>query len=110
MTMYRIINNLTYKGDVIPGGSIQALVLDDEKIDKLIEVGAIAPVEPPPLAILPGWDARSKRLAPWHIITVSDLLEADVAELARDVRLKPATIREWQKSVVEYLTAKPAGG
>lgn len=110
MAVYRIENNLAIGKRVIPEGSIMPLDLPPENINKLIEVGAISRIAAPPLSVLPGWEARSKRMAKHSIITVEDMLEADPDKLAAESRVQADTIRQWQENVLQWMLAPPSTG
>lgn len=110
MPMYRIHKNLAVGEKVIPRGSLTPLGLSSDKIDKLIEVGAISRVQSPPLAVLPGWSTRANRLEPLGILDVEQFLDADPAVIAKHLKVKPATVQQWREDMVEWITAKPASG
>lgn len=93
---------------VIPAGAvIEASTLPPGATDKLLAIGAIAPVSSPPLAELPGWRVRAKKLSMLGITTIADLAEADTERVADHMRVKPGTVKTWKQVLVDtYLTVK----
>lgn len=63
----------------------------------LVSRGAISLVSAPPIAVLDGWKDRAPRLEELGIITVVDLLGADVPELSKGLGLSQATVKRWQR-------------
>ena len=108
MPAFRVLKPLS-KGfnKVIPAGSIVNIGwLNDEQLAKLVEVGAIARIQAPPLSRFPGWKTRSKRLNKAGISSVEAFLEADDEWLAGKLGLKPPTVARWKSELVDrYLTA-----
>jgi hypothetical protein len=108
MPVYRTLKSLS-KGfnRVIPAGTVVNINwLDDEGLDRLVQVGAIAKVQAPPLHKFPGWVTRSKRLNKAGVNSVESFLEADDDWLAGKVGLKTPTIVRWKAELIDrYLTA-----
>lgn len=107
MAIYRIRNNLSIEGTIIPRGTLARLTLAPDKLARLEEVNAISRIAAPPLAILPGWETRSNRLEKLNIISIEDLLEGDVAAIAKHMRVKPETVERWQEDVIEWMQVTP---
>lgn len=110
MAIYRIRNNLAIGERVIERGTLERLDLSADKIARLEEVGAISRIAAPPLAVLPGWEARSNRLEKLGIITVEDLLDAEAGDVAKKLRLKAETVKGWQTDVIEWMRITPPQG
>lgn len=110
MPLYRVHKNLAMGSKVIERGSLAPIHLPPEKIDKLIDVGAISRVSAPPLAILNGWASRAERLEKIGIVNVEQFLDADVTVIMKHLRVKEATVLLWREDVVSSLLAKPATG
>ncbi len=108
--MYRALQNLDFKGQIVKRGSLlRRNRFKPSTAAKLLRVGAIAEVRPPPLAVLPGWETRARRLEKLGIITVIDLLEGgDEQETAikRAFRIRPETLERWKAEAEGWLTAK----
>jgi hypothetical protein len=63
----------------------------------------LLPVAPPPLAILPGWQHRGKRLGEIGITDACQAIEADVDEVARHCGVGPSLVRRWQAELLDWL-------
>jgi hypothetical protein len=72
----------------------------------LVNCGAVAPVAPPPLNVLPGWRLRAGKLVKFGIETAVDLLETDAEWLANCLGYRASTVKRWQREVREYLVPK----
>jgi hypothetical protein len=93
-------------GKTIPVGSRTDLAwLSEAKRQKLVDVGAVRPVESPPLAELAGWQRRSERLAPLGIKTLEDFLAADVETIRRHLRVQSRTVKKWREQLIEWNNA-----
>ena len=110
MAIYRVLRRLDRgRGRIIEPGTLTRLEwLRDrpEDVLRLLNVGAVAEVSPPPLAVLDGWQERSKRLAEWDIHDAVQLMEANAELLADQVGVRPRTIRKWQQQAEECLLAE----
>lgn len=105
MALYRALHNLSKNEKTIPAGTILAFQwLNEAQIDKLISVGAIAPIGTPPLVALPGWKARATKCGKWGIETAEQFLEGDTAHLSDVLHLKPETVERWKTEVLGWLT------
>ena len=104
--IYRLLDNLSYKnGKFLPMGSLQRLGdLSPNVIGILLERGAISIPTTPPLATLPGWETRAKRLERGcEIVTVMDLLDADPERIAATLRTRADTVKAWQAEAESFL-------
>lgn len=104
MTLYRAIHKLSGiagRGDLTPLAH-----LDAEQIAKLMRIGAIAPLAAPPLAELPGWAARSAKLAKVGIQDAGQFLEGDPALLRRVLRVKAEAIERYRASLLDLLIVR----
>jgi len=114
--MYRILSALGKGSRVLAAGSFSDLAwLSEKQRDRLMELGKIGTVRPPPLAILPGWKRRAERFAVQGIITVVDFLEANTKELVEQSAktgrpYKESTIERWKKDAKEWLIIRPRVG
>lgn len=107
MTLYRALRRLS---NVAERGDITALAhLTAAQIDKLFQVGAIAPVSAPPLAELPGWSTRAGKLRKVDIQDADQLVEADVGVVAQALRVKVETAMRYQEEVRAFLVIPPMG-
>lgn len=101
MAVYRALRNLS---GVCRRGELTRLDhLNAEQIGKLAKVGAIAPISAPPLAELPGWAVRAGKLAKVEIADAEQLIEADARVVAKALRVKVETARQYQQDVQQYL-------
>lgn len=106
--IYRVIQRLSVGGKtgyVEPGGTVSDEGLGHRVVAILIKKGAISPVKPPPLDILPGWKLRAKRFkeAGYNAIT---LLECDAALIAKKTGYKEQSIERWKKELMGFMEVK----
>lgn len=106
MAIYRSVQPLHFGKRVVPAGEIVDLGhLDERGITRLLRRGAIAELHGPPLAMLPGWRNRSKRVAEAGVIESVVFLEANVEELSKQLRVHASILRRWQDEVRAFLMA-----
>lgn len=111
MPLYRIVQNLELgrDGTTIPAGTIDRLpTISARGIEVLTRRGVIALVQTPPLAVLPGWKTRAKRLEPAGIVTVDQFLDAPIDDIAALLSVIPGTVARWHAEIMAQLIA-PAG-
>jgi hypothetical protein len=103
MAVYRAIHRLSgvtvQRGHVIPPG-----LLDERQISILAARGAISLVAAPPLALLPGWDARAAMLSGEGIVDGAQLIEADAGALADRLDVSANEVQAWQQEMVMLLS------
>ena len=108
--MYRVLIRLDAKKfGCFESGALSFLEwLKAPAIKRLIDCGAVAPVSPPPLSILPGWVTRAEKLAPLGITDVVELLQANSDELRRALGYKrAATIDGWKREARTFIATPP---
>jgi hypothetical protein len=106
MMIYRLLDNLSYKdGRFLAVGTLQRLDdLSPRIIGILLERGAIAVPATPPLATLPGWETRAKRLeGRCEIVTIIQLLDANPESVATALRTRAETVKAWQAEAEQFL-------
>lgn len=104
MPVYRALRNLS---GVCQRGELTRLAhLNAEQIAKLMNVGAVAPIAAPPLAELPEWAIRAGKLAKLGITDVEQLLEVDAAQVAKTLRVKVETARQYQRDAEQWLVIR----
>ncbi|MFA5053890.1 MAG: hypothetical protein WC565_07515 [Parcubacteria group bacterium] len=104
--LYRLLDNLSYKdGRFLAAGTLQRLDdISDRVIGILLENGAIAIPATPPLATLPGWETRARRLErSCEIVTIMELLDADPARIAATLRTRTDTVKAWQVEAQQFI-------
>lgn len=104
--LYRVLDPLNRKqGLMIPMGTLSILPDFSEKTKKiLVEAGKIAPVYGPPLAELPGWEARARRVKRLAGIEGSNaFVEAALEGLALQLGRSVEEVRTWQDEVLSFL-------
>jgi hypothetical protein len=112
--MYRVMRVLrtgnkkgAVDGLMRPGTLTRLDWLTDEQIALLVQRGAVIGASAPPLSVLRGWKLRSQRLQAMDILTITDLLEADVDQVASEMRVRPATVKRWQDEALQWMTVPP---
>jgi len=104
MPLYRARRTLGRSKERIPKGALTRLEgVPKKTIDKLLEVGCISEVAPPPLNILPGWKEPAEKLEGMGVKMVVDFLEARTAPLSRVLKITPKEVQEKKKSVEGWL-------
>jgi len=106
MTVYRILKNLDAGGlGIIQKGEFRTLYWAGEgNITKLKQVGAVAEIHPPPLAILPGWQLRAEKFSKIDVLDAGQFLETNVSALAKAVNVRLKTIDKWKEEIKAFLT------
>lgn len=109
--LYRVLKTLSLgEGKVLRVGEFTRLEwLTEGQAARLMAVGAVSEVAPPPLAEIPGWQARSERLQAIGIKDAAEFLEADPHRIAETMKVKAATIVRWQAEVKKWLIVEPRG-
>lgn len=111
MPLYRVRRKLTLTrtGEVIPANSISELEgLTEGGKQILLKAHKIVRISPPPLAILPGWAYRARRIRnKLGIEGAGQLLEADVDEIMNGLKVRRQTVEKWKVDVRRYLVATP---
>jgi hypothetical protein len=77
--------------------------MKEKHVAILLDRGIVSKVITPPLAILPGWKKRAKRVEHLEIILVIDFLEKDDATLAEMFDEDEQTIMNWKAEVWKWL-------
>ena len=104
MALYRVRADISmgkrtlHRGEIVRGSTFRA-----DAITVLVRRGVLSEVAAPPLAVLPGWKTRAARLRRAGIVSLSDFLEADDAELAKAMRCKPPELATWRTEVEGWL-------
>ena len=103
--IYRTHKRLQTGKRIIEAGS---LIMPGELVEKVVEVlvkrEILTPLAPPPLATLPGWEEKAKRLKKAGIRDAIQLLEADEVKLAGKMEEKVETVAGWKKEILFWLT------
>ena len=109
MVMYRVCKTLHVGGGryLYPGTFTRLGWLDEGGVAKLVAVGAVGEVRPPPLVLIPGWERRAARMAGQGITDVVQLLDADTDTVVKACRAKAATVERWKEEVRDWLVVAP---
>jgi hypothetical protein len=92
-------------GDVIHPGDKR---LSPETRARFLASGTLAPMELPPLQVLPeSWQERTELLATANIFTIGDLLAAKDKELGKAIGKPPKVIRQWKTEAERWLKPEP---
>lgn len=104
MTLYRARCPISVGQRILRGGTvIRPGDLKPKAMAVLVRQGTLLPLSVPPLAALPGWAHRSKRLAQVGIVDVEQAVTADVDEVARHCGVSPGLIQRWQAELLDWL-------
>ena len=110
--LYRVLKKLSLGDDkeIKIGGFTKLEWLTEAQVSRLMAVGAVSDVAPPPLSEIPGWQGRAKKLTVLGIEDAVQLLEEEPHILAPKLKVRPATIVRWQAEVRRWLTVEPRRG
>lgn len=102
--MYRMTRNTPLStgqryGDIIRDGDLKPAT-----ISRMLESGTLVQIDTPPLSELPEWDKRAEMFSRAGIVTIQDLLEADVVGLARQLKRSVRQVKQWQDEAMAWLT------
>lgn len=108
---YRILERLSYGGGIVERGAFHSLErCKPSALDALQKGGSISRVSAPPLAQLPGWTRRAKKLSDLGVETVTQLLATERDAIAEAMEVKPDTVRRWQDEALGWMTIAPKRG
>lgn len=109
MKGYRALKPLDAGGHgLIARGRATALDwLNGEQIARLIEVGAVSEISAPPLSEMPLPKAALAKMRRFKVEDAIWMLMATDAEIAKALRTKKATAREWKDEVARLLSVEP---
>ena len=113
MALYRTVQRIALGEETIQAGQLlSGRRLSERSAQALLRRGAISRVAAPPLAVLPGWKLRGKRMESLGIVDAGQMLEADADEVARHMGVSPGLVKRWQEDVARWLAppdTKPRG-
>ena len=104
--MYRMLDDIGPFPDnsVLKKGTLHTLdFLTPRAVKALLEKDRIAVWQSPPLDLLPGWKRKAEAFAKAKILTVSDLVEANQAELAEELEIPAATLDQCLVEVEQWV-------
>ena len=108
MPLYRTMERLSgedgtvYEMDIVsPLKGIRPKV-----IAVLLEKKRIVEIKTPPLRVLPGWEDRAKVLEPLGIEDVSQLVDADLDEVAEELDVPVKGLRRAAQDAQSWLTVE----
>lgn len=109
MTLYRNQVPVAIGSEIIPTGTLGRWTkLAPKGLARLVARHTLVEVAPPPLAVLPGWEHRSRRLAEIGVKDAEQVLVANVDELAQHMGVGPALVRRWQADLETWLATPPS--
>ena len=101
MAYYRVMENLTVGNRIERMGTVIQLNMKAETIQKLVNLGAIAPLKTPPLSELDDyWQNKITKLKGIGVITAVDFLEKDNETLANTLKIKEPRINEIKQELI----------
>jgi len=99
------------KKKIAPGSFTRLEWLTARGREIMISVGAVSEVGAPPLAVVPGWKARSEKLARVGIEDAAQFIDADTDVLCEALGRQPRTVGKYRNELMEWMTVdKPAAG
>lgn len=104
--LYRILEDLwnLSTNRRIPMGSLDSLKDASKKdIQKLLDLGRISEVKPPPLKVLPGWETRAAKLEEVGITDVSQLVTADLEQVAEELDVSEEGLQESVEDALRWI-------
>ena len=106
MTVYRALMKLDRgsKGVIQRGQIIVDRGWKETYIDRLIEVGAVAPISAPPISTLPGWGDSDEVLAGIGVTTADQLLEANDEAIMSALEIDRPQLAKMRADVMGWLT------
>jgi hypothetical protein len=107
MPLYRTLERLSGDDDLVyKAGIVDPLKkVSAEVIAILLAKGRIVEVQAPPLRVLPGWKEKAVALEPLGIEDVSQLVEADLEEVAKELDITVEELREDTQEAQQWLVA-----
>lgn len=95
MPLYRTLERIIFDDDVVFDQFIVSPLKGVPKaiLDILLARGRIVEIQTPPLAALPGWEDRAAMLEPLGIEDVSQLVDADLDEVAESLDTPVESLR-----------------
>jgi len=107
--IYRVLARLSAGSRL--GGYIEAgsMVSDNDLTPRVIAIlvdrGALSPVAPPPLGVLPGWKLRAKRFEEAGYDAIS-ILESDSATVAQETGYAERSIEKWKNELRGFMKVR----
>jgi hypothetical protein len=99
MTRHTPLSTGQKYGDIIKDGD-----LCPTTICILLDKGILTRVSTPPLSELSEmWEKRARKLNKAQVVTISDLIEANVPDVAKAIKMSSSTVRRWQIEAIEHL-------
>jgi hypothetical protein len=78
----------------LPKGTLQELKqVSPKSLEALLKNGRIVKWGAPPLEALPGWERKSRAFEEVGVVTVADLIAADVEELSKRMNVSEDTLQ-----------------
>lgn len=107
MPVYRALFNLSFDHSMIERGWLWVIPgkTTPANAAKLEELGRIARISAPPLAVIPGWKLRAaKAKRKGGIENAEQLLELSVDECAALFAISKTQAASWQAEIINWLT------
>ena len=106
MPLYRMLERLSFDdGTKIEMGTVDPLNgVSSEVLNLLLAKRRIVEVKAPPLRALPGWKAKAEMLEPLGIEDVSQLVTADLEEIAEALDTPVEGLREAAQDAQRWIT------
>ncbi len=106
MPLYRVIYPVAVGERIIKPGTLSRLPeIRPTALEALVKKGTISIATLPPLAVLPGWRLRAKRVAEaLGIVDAGVFLDRNPEEVSAAVGVSVVTVKKWQADVEHWLT------
>lgn len=104
MTLYRINKPLTKGKQILKRGSYSDCTwLSEKGKTLLLHDNVISELQTPPLAELPGWKVRAKKLDIFNIKTCANFLEESNYDLSKILNVKEETIERYKSEIEQFI-------
>ena len=107
--IYRVLARLSVGailgGYLEAGGMVSNRDFSPHVVAILVDRGALSPVAPPPLEVLPGWKLRAERFEKAGYDAIS-ILEGDTPLIAQETGYAERSIEKWKKELRQFMEVR----
>ncbi len=111
MALYRVVYRLSVGNGYIEEGEIVPETLfSADTLEKLLNKHAVSRVSTPPLAELPGWETRARKLQAAGIRDVEQFLEAKIETVVSVCKTSRSNVERWRGELQTLILPPPRDG